>query len=154
MDGDAGGNGADEDADTDGDGVDDDDPLGLNDVADAIDVNAVIFERLSDHVEADVAKSGGDDAGDDATHLSFDNERSADKTAVGADEFHHVDFFATGVDGHADGVEDDENRDDEEDDGENDTAVFRDVGPVGDGFDFGAVNVVGWEAIGVNVLLN
>ena len=70
----------------------------------------------SDGTEASLADTCSDDARYNTADLGFNEEWSTDKAIVGSDKFHHIDFFTTREDGHADSIEDDEDRDDKEDD--------------------------------------
>ena len=75
-----------------------------------------------------MADEAAEDAGDDATGHGFDEEGAANERIVGANEFFHVNLFATREDGHANGVKDNENGDDEEEGAEAEATVFGDVG--------------------------
>lgn len=106
------------------------------------------MEIGEEEFEGGGADEGGDEAGDDAGEFGFDQEGAFNEGGAGADEFHHVDFFAATENGDANGVVNHDDGNKEEDATEDDAGGFGDVCPVFDAFNDGAFGVIGGGAVG------
>ena len=108
--GEAGRDRANNDANENHDGVDGDESVRFEILRDLGNVDTVTGEVGFDETETNYDNGGGEEARDDTADFGFNEEGSANKAGVSTNQTHHLDLFTTREDGHADSIENNEDR--------------------------------------------